>query len=218
MAADVSARVHLVAEKLQLKAQEAQRKGNEAASRALSASVCDLREALALLSEQRHLLTRRRGEGDNENDEEDADAHVRETATRMLRVEKMLEKKASEMRTKGNENAATALQQSAVAVERGRTLLLEQQQTIFGLLGRWEKLVSIVVSGEREKKRYGAVCDDGESEELEKRKQGHLIARVRELVQLEEGVAILFPDCKKVEDVKMDVEALRMERDVSTLR
>ncbi|POM69082.1 Myosin-like protein [Phytophthora palmivora] len=195
MAADVSARVHLVAEKLQQKAQDAQRKGNDNAARALASSVADLRQAMALISEQKHLLARRRGEGDDEED--DADAHVQELAMRLARVETMLGKKSEDMKAKGNENAATALQQSATTVENGRKLLLEQQQTIFGLLGRWEKLEDVV-----DRKRRSSI-DEEEAE-------SQLIARVRHLVQLEAMIGELFPECKE-EEVKEEVERLRNE-------
>ncbi|EGZ19736.1 hypothetical protein PHYSODRAFT_327928 [Phytophthora sojae] len=58
MASDVSARVHLDAEKLTQKSADAQRKGNENAARALATSVADLREAVALLAEQRYIYWR----------------------------------------------------------------------------------------------------------------------------------------------------------------
>ncbi|CAH0482444.1 unnamed protein product [Peronospora belbahrii] len=211
MAADVSARVHLVAEKLQLRAQEAQRKGNENASRALSSSVFDLREALALISEQRHLLARRRGEGDDEED--DADAHVQAVIARLVQVKKMMEKKADEMKLKGNENAMRSLQQSAIAVENGRILLLEQQQTIFGLVGRWEKLEVIV---HYEKKTWNSVVtsegtDMEEEHGQEETEQRKLLARVRYLAQVENVIANVFPDCDKVEDVQNVVEKLKQE-------
>ncbi|KAG1689232.1 hypothetical protein DVH05_002724 [Phytophthora capsici] len=214
MAADVSARVHLVAEKLQQKAQDAQRKGNENAARALSASVSDLRQAMALISEQRHLLARRRGEGDEEED--DADAQVQELATRLARVEAMLGKKSDDMKSKGNENAAAALQQSAAAVDKGRSLLLEQQQTIFGLLGRWEMLED-VVSGKR--RRSSVATDDGEDEKEMDTSQGRLITQVRHLVQLGAVVKEIFPECEEVEKVKEEMEKLKdNEKEVEELR
>ncbi|GMF17072.1 unnamed protein product [Phytophthora lilii] len=204
MAADVSARVHLVAEKLQQKAQDAQRKGNEGAARALAASVADLRVAMALLAEQRHLLARRRGEGDDEEDE--ADARVRELAARLARVEAMLGKKAEDMRLKGNEGAAAALQQSAAAVDRGRALLEEQQQSIFGLLGRWEKLQDVVEGKSR--RRSSVATSDGEEEQEEDTPHGRIIARVRQLVQLEAAVKEVFPEWK-LEDVREEMEKLK---------
>ncbi|KAK1944160.1 hypothetical protein P3T76_004072 [Phytophthora citrophthora] len=218
MAADVSARVHLVAEKLQQKAQDAQRKGNENAARALSASVSDLRQAMALISEQRHLLTRRRGEGDEEED--DADVHVQELATRLARVEAMLGKKSDDMKSKGNENAAAALQQSATAVDKGRSLLIEQQQTIFGLLGRWEKLED-VVSGKRGRRRSSVATNDGEEEEDQEMDtpHGRLIAQVRHLVQLGTVVKEIFPECQEVEKVKEEMEKLKdEEKEIEELR
>ncbi|KAE9334833.1 hypothetical protein PR003_g13317 [Phytophthora rubi] len=199
MAADVSARVHLVAEKLAQKSADAQRKGNEGAARALSASVVDLRAAMALLAEQRHLLARRRGEGDEQED--DADAHVQELATRLTRVENMLGKKSEDMKLKGNEGAAAALQQSAGAVDKGRALLLEQQQTIFGLRGRWEKLQGVVDRAE-----------EGESkEEEEETPHGRLIARVRHLARLGGVLNEVFPECEEAEEVQQEVERLREE-------
>ncbi|KAL4172720.1 hypothetical protein KRP22_007883 [Phytophthora ramorum] len=207
MAADVSARVHLVAEKLQQKAQDAQRKGNENAARALSASVRDLREAMALISEQRHLLARRRGEGDDEED--DADAHVQELATRLARVDSMLGKKADDMKLKGNENAAAALQQSARAVENGRGLLLEQQQTIYGLLGRWETLED-VISGRKRRRRSSMATSDGEEEDREMdTPHGQLIARVRHFEQLGALIGDLFSGCKEVDEVRDEMEKLK---------
>ncbi|KAG3126871.1 hypothetical protein PI124_g22292 [Phytophthora idaei] len=192
MAADVSARVHLVAEKLQQKAQDAQRKGNESAARALASSVSDLRQAMALIAEQRHLLTRRRGEGDDEED--DADAHVQELAARLARVEAMLGKKSDDMKAKGNENAAAALQQSASTVEQGRRRLMEQQQTIFGLLGRWETLEDVV--------------DSNTNEREEEKQQETLLARIRRLVQLEAVVREIFPEYN-AEEVKTEMERLK---------
>ncbi|KAG6945405.1 hypothetical protein JG688_00016620 [Phytophthora aleatoria] len=192
MAADVSARVHLVAEKLQQKAQDAQRKGNESAARALASSVSDLRQAMALIAEQRHLLTRRRGEGDDEED--DANAHVQELAARLARVEGMLGKKSDDMKAKGNENAAAALQQSASTVEQGRRRLMEQQQTIFGLLGRWETLEDVV--------------DSNTNEREEEKQQETLLARIRRLVQLEAVVREIFPEYN-AEEVKTEMERLK---------
>jgi chromosome segregation ATPase len=209
MAADVSARVHLVAEKLQQKAQDAQRKGNENAARALSASVSDLRQALALISEQRHLLMRRRGECDDEDDE--AHAPVQELAARLARVEAMLGKKASDMKLKGNENAAAALQQSAGTVEKGRQVLIEQQQSIFGLLGRWEKLGD-VVNGTR--RRSSVATSDGEEDMNEDTPHGRLIARVKDLVQLGAVIRSVFPEVKEAGELREElatVEELRSE-------
>ncbi|KAG7378608.1 hypothetical protein PHYPSEUDO_009891 [Phytophthora pseudosyringae] len=204
MAADVSARVHLVAEKLQQKAQDAQRKGNETAARALAASVSDLRQALALISEQRHLLARRRAEGDEEEDE--AAAHVQGLAERLARVEAMLGKKADDMSAKGNANAAAALQQSAVAVAQGRALLGEQQQTIFGLWGRWEELED-VVDARRGRRRSGS---DGQEEDKEtETPHGRLLAKVRRLVQLRGVVTEVFPECKELADVREQMEKLK---------
>ncbi|CAI5725651.1 unnamed protein product [Peronospora destructor] len=207
MAADVSARVHLVAEKLQQKAQDAQRKGNNEASQALSASVSDLRQALALISEQRHLLTRRQGEGLDEED--DADAAVQTIVAKLLRVKTILGKKAEEMKAKGNETAATALQQSAIAVDKGCLLLKEQQQTIFGLLGRWEKMQSVVNGDKRE--RGSSDGEDKEGQEQEETEPRKVIARVQYLVQLGEVIAEIFPDCNKVEEVQKEVEKLKQE-------
>ncbi|RMX66625.1 hypothetical protein DD238_004003 [Peronospora effusa] len=209
MAADVSARVHLVAEKLQLKAQDAQRKGNNKASEALYASVSDLRQALALISEQRHLLTRRKGEGSDE-EEDDADAAVQTIVTRLLRVKTTLGKKAEDMKTKGNEKAATALQQSAIAVDQGCLRLKEQQQTIFGLLGRWEKMQSVVIGEIRERE----VSSDGEEKEVQEKEETEerkVIARVQYLVQLGKVISEVFPDCQKVEDVQKEAERLKQE-------
>ncbi|KAE9002598.1 hypothetical protein PF005_g14587 [Phytophthora fragariae] len=200
MAADVSARVHLVAEKLAQKSADAQRKGNEGAARALSASVVDLRAAMALLAEQRHLLARRRGEGDDE-EHDDADAHVQELATRLARVETMLGKKSEDMKLKGNEGAAAALQQSAGAVDKGRALLLEQQQMIFGLRGRWEKLQGVVDGAE----------EGGSKEEEEETPHGRLIARVRRLARLGGVLNEVFPECEEAEEVQQEVERLRRE-------
>ncbi|CAI5747287.1 unnamed protein product [Peronospora destructor] len=205
MAADVSARVHLVAEKLQQKAQDAQRKGNNEASQALSASVSDLRQALALISEQRHLLTRRQGEGLDEED--DADAAVQTIVAKLLRVKTILGKKAEDMKAKGNENAATALQQSAIAVDKGCLLLKEQQQTIFGLMGRWEKMQSVVNGEKRERESSDGEDKEGQ-EETEPRK---VIARVQYLVQLGEVIAEVFSDCNNVEEVQKEVEKLKQE-------
>ncbi|OWZ08659.1 Myosin, partial [Phytophthora megakarya] len=199
MAADVSARVHLVAEKLQQKAQDAQRKGNDNAARALSSSVSDLRQALALISEQRHLLARRRGEGDDEED--DADAHVQELVARLARVEAMLGKKSDDMKAKGNEGAANALQQSAMTVDKGRALLLEQQQTIFGLLGRWEKLEDVV---------RGKKCNSDD----EMTQHSEVFAKVLHLVQLGEVLGEVFPQCK-AEEVKEEVERLTKELELA---
>ncbi|KAL3665528.1 hypothetical protein V7S43_009563 [Phytophthora oleae] len=216
MAADVSARVYLVAEKLQQKAQDAQRKGNENAARALSASVADLRQAMALISEQRHLLTRRRGEGDEE--ENDADAHVQDLATRLARVEAMLGKKSDDMKSKGNENAAAALQQSATAVDKGRSMLIEQQQTIFGLLGRWEKLED-VVSGKSRRRRSSVATNDVEEDQEVDTPHGRLIAQVRHLVQLEAVVKEFLPECQDVEKVREEMEKLTDgEKGVKKLR
>ncbi|EGZ19738.1 hypothetical protein PHYSODRAFT_383651, partial [Phytophthora sojae] len=206
MAADVSARVHLVAEKLAQKSADAQRKGNENAARALAMSVADLREAMALLAEQRHLLARRRGEGDEEDD--DADAHVQELATRLARVEAMLGKKSEDMKLKGNKGAAASLQQSAGDVDKGRALLLEQQQTIFGLLGRWETLEDVVDGKKRRR------TSDGEEEKKENEKEtphGRLMGQVQRLVELKGVLAEAFPECKDAEEVKDEVERLRRE-------
>ncbi|RLN90272.1 hypothetical protein BBJ28_00009294 [Nothophytophthora sp. Chile5] len=207
MAADVSARVHLVAEKLQQKAQDAQRKGNEGAARALAASVADLRHAVALIAEQRHLLARRRGEGVDADD--DADAPLQELTTRLARVESMLGQKASDMRAKGNEGAANALQQSAVAVERARTVLQEQQQRVFGLLGRWEKLESALNGGEK----VVMTSDDEGDEECDAKEQqtaqGRVIARVRQLSQLNTVFSEAFPGCESPEDVQGALDKLR---------
>ncbi|RLN86213.1 hypothetical protein BBJ28_00010851 [Nothophytophthora sp. Chile5] len=213
MAADVSARVHLVAEKLQQKAQDAQRKGNEGAARALAASVADLRQAVALIAEQRHLLARRRGEGVDADD--DADAPLQELSTRLARVESMLGQKASDMRAKGNEGAANALQQSAVAVERARTVLQEQQQRVFGLLGRWEKLES-ALNGEE--KVVVTSDDEGDEERDEKEQQtaqGRVIARVRQLSQLNTVFSEAFPGCESAEDVQEELNKLRKSAEAS---
>ncbi|KAG6614724.1 Myosin-like protein [Phytophthora cinnamomi] len=204
MAADVSARVHLVAEKLQQKAQDAQRKGNDGAARALAASVSDLRAAMALLAEQRHLLARRRGEGDDAED--DADAHVQELAARLARVEAMLGKKSEDMKAKGNEGAAAALQQSAGAVDKGRALLLEQQQQLFGLRGRWEKLEGVV---EAQQRRRASDAEQQQEEKEADTPHGRLIARVRRLVLLDAVLAEAFPECREAGQVMEEVERLR---------
>ncbi|KAF4033867.1 hypothetical protein GN244_ATG14182 [Phytophthora infestans] len=206
MAADVSARVHLVAEKLQQKAQDAQRKGNEGAARALASSVSDLRQAMALIAEQRHLLARRRGEGDEEDD--DADAHTQELATRLARVETMLGKKSDDMKAKGNENAAAALQQSASTVEQGRKRLMEQQQTIFGLLGRWEAIEDVVDGKKRDK----------ETHKEQETPPERLIARVRRLVQLEAVIMESFHEHNETE-VKIEIERLKQgDRELEAAR
>ncbi|KAG7387769.1 hypothetical protein PHYBOEH_008152 [Phytophthora boehmeriae] len=212
MAADVSARVHLVAEKLQQKAQDAQRKGNDGAARALSSSVADLRQAMALISEQRHLLARRRAEGVDEED--DADAHVQQLAQRLERVEAMLGKKSEDMKAKGNENAAGALQQSAKTVEQGRTLLLEQQQRVFGLLGRWEKLEDVV--GDSERRRGSVTTSDSEADDKEmETPHGQVIARVRQLKQLEVTLKECFPQCQETEDFREELQKVRRESEQS---
>ncbi|ETP26707.1 hypothetical protein F441_00672 [Phytophthora nicotianae CJ01A1] len=206
MAADVSARVHLVAEKLQQKAQDAQRKGNESAARALASSVSDLRQAMALIAEQRHLLARRRGEGDDEED--DADAHVQELVTRLARVEAMLGKKSDDMKAKGNENAAAALQQSASTVEQGRKRLMEQQQTIFGLLGRWERLEGVLDGKKNDRE------DDTELETP----HGRHIARIRRLVQLEAVVMEICPGYTE-DEVRKELERLKQgDKELETAR
>ncbi|RLN45710.1 hypothetical protein BBJ29_008439 [Phytophthora kernoviae] len=210
MAADVSARVHLVAEKLQQKAQDAQRKGNDNIARALSASVSDLRQAMALISEQRHLLARRRAEGVDEED--DADAHVQQLATQLGRVEAMLGKKSEDMKAKGNENAAGALQQSAATVEQGRKLLLEQQQQIFGLLGRWEKIQDVVSDKERRRGSVATSGGEGDEKELET-PHGQVIARARQLKQLEALLKEVFPECNEMEELREELEKVRDQRE-----
>ncbi|KAF4318207.1 hypothetical protein BBO99_00007363 [Phytophthora kernoviae] len=210
MAADVSARVHLVAEKLQQKAQDAQRKGNDNIARALSASVSDLRQAMALISEQRHLLARRRAEGVDEED--DADAHVQQLATQLGRVEAMLGKKSEDMKVKGNENAAGALQQSAATVEQGRKLLLEQQQQIFGLLGRWEKIQDVVSDKERRRGSVATSGGEGGEKELETPHE-QVIARARQLKQLEALLKEVFPECNEMEELREELKKVRDQRE-----
>uniref|UniRef100_A0AAV1TPR1 GOLD domain-containing protein n=1 Tax=Peronospora matthiolae TaxID=2874970 RepID=A0AAV1TPR1_9STRA len=219
-AADVSARVHLVAEKLQQKAQEAQRKGNDTAARALSASVSDLRQALALIAEQRHLLARRRGEGDDEivlNEDDDVASSVHETVARLARVGTMLQKKADDMTRKGNDGAATGLAQSAAAVEKGRLLLMEQQQLWFGLAGRWEKLEDIVV-------RQGQGCSRTVMRDKKDRKDAmkpeQLLRTVQQMVQLQLLVTnSVDSGSGEVEDVRKELEKLHEAADeAETLR
>ncbi|CAI5721739.1 unnamed protein product [Hyaloperonospora brassicae] len=221
-AADVSARVHLVAEKLQQKAQEAQRKGNDNAARALTASVSDLRQALALIAEQRHLLARRRAEGDDEmeglNADDDVASSVDESVARLARVETMLKKKADDMTRKGNDAAATGLVQSAAAVEKGRLVLRELQQLVFGLHGRWEQLDGIVRQVQRCRR-------DGPCNEHDDRQgalaPAHLLQHVQQMVQLQLVVTTsgLIGDSRSVDDLQTAIEALQAAaQEAETLR
>ncbi|KAI9907940.1 hypothetical protein PsorP6_003135 [Peronosclerospora sorghi] len=214
-AADVSARLYVVAEKLQQKAQDAQRKGQDSAARGLLASVSDVRDALALLAEQRHLLARRHGEGE-EPDHEAANAHVHELAGRLARVSVMLGKKAEDMKTKGNEQAAVALQQSAVAVDKGRVELLAQQETIFGLLERWEQVESVVF-GEKGTPRTSR--EDTRGHEQEPSAPNQLVARVQYLVNLHDVVAAVLSGCKDVQEVEEELKKWQqVEKETQELR
>ncbi|TYZ60193.1 hypothetical protein PybrP1_003515 [[Pythium] brassicae (nom. inval.)] len=182
----LGARVQQVAEKLQLKAQEAREKGNGGAAQALADSASDLRQAAAVLVEQKRLLTVRQSPASAASDAPPgsssggaaqrlrlrrnssasslvsmqsafdaasvagsvhAHAHAQqpphaELLSRLTRVEKMLAKKSDEMRSKGNENAGGALQQSAAFVRAGSALISEQQQHLQALASSFERLQS----------------------------------------------------------------------------
>ncbi|GMF29809.1 unnamed protein product [Phytophthora fragariaefolia] len=118
------------------------------------------------------------------------------------------------MKLKGNEGAAAALLQSAGAVAKGRGLLLEQQQTIFGLLGRWEQLED-ALEGQRRRPSDA----EGRDEEQLDTPHARVIARVRGLVQLGDVLAELFPECKEAAEVREELEKLReVETEAARLR
>ncbi|CEG49690.1 Six-bladed beta-propeller, TolB-like [Plasmopara halstedii] len=179
MAQDVIARVHLVAEKLQQKAQDAQKKGNEAAARSLTSSVSDLRQALALISEQRHLLALRHGESDDAIDD-----NMEELTSRLTKVQTMLIKKSEDMKVKGNVTARTALQQAAETVTQARMRILKQQQTLFGFSERWKMLETA-----------------GNYDTKYKNNEETLVERVQRLVELEHVVLEVWPEYE-IEELK----------------
>lgn len=207
MAAEVSARVHLVAEKLQLKAQEAQRKGSAGAAAALGASVRDLRQAVALLAEQAHLLACRRGESADADDEEAA----RELQSGLGSVERLLAKKAAEMRAKGNEGAAASLLQASAAAGAGRARLAELQQRVAGLQERWDAVAAAVGSASRARsssvKSAASATDEEPDEEHPFVRQDAVVAATRRLAALAMLLEACFPDCRTLGDFAAALDA-----------
>ncbi|KAI9920493.1 hypothetical protein PsorP6_015826 [Peronosclerospora sorghi] len=176
------------------------RKGQDSAARGLLASVSDVRDALALLAEQRHLLARHNDEGE-EPDHEAANAHVHKLAGRLARVSVMLGKKAEDMKTKENEHAA---------------VLLAQQQTIFGLLERWEQVESVVF-GEKGTPRTSR--EDTRGHEQEPSAPNQLVARVQYLVNLHDVAAAVLPGCKEVQEVGKELKKWQqVEKETQELR
>lgn len=137
--------------------------------------------------------------------------HQSELLARLLRVEKMLGKKSDEMRAKGNESAAGALQQSAAFVRAGSALIGEQQQSLQALTGslerlqsQWRALGKLVVPSD------GEAESGGDDDVL-----GRVAAQSAELTALRAFVTTALPDCANHRDVAELTIALQRERDAA---
>lgn len=218
MAAEVSARVHLVAEKLQLRAQEAQRKGSAGAAAALADSVRDLRQAIALIAEQAHLLACRRGD-DEGGDAKDQEDDVEELLAALAKVERMLGKKSDEMKAKGNENAAASLLQSSGAVGLGRKRIAELQQRVYGLQERWEAVAAVINGQLTHRRRSSSAKSTGSTstndqsdahemnDEHEYLQQNPVVVAARQLVALKRLLLERFPACRSADDFAAAIDS-----------
>ncbi|GLD92043.1 hypothetical protein PINS_up000576 [Pythium insidiosum] len=205
-AAVVTSRVQLVADKLLQKAQEAQARGNATAAQSLSESVADLRRAASLLEELHRRVARPptpspspppSSNGSSPSSQPPSrSTSVKDLLVKLGRVEVMLGKKSDEMRQKGNEAAAQALQQAAWTVRQGAQHVTEQQQLTRALVG--------TARGLREE--LHAMCElilGGENAgDSDAPRTAVAMERARELVALWETAKSSHPACTTASELQ----------------
>ncbi|KAJ0411429.1 hypothetical protein ATCC90586_007089 [Pythium insidiosum] len=222
-AAAVTSRVQLVADKLLQKAQEAQARGNATAAQSLSESVADLRRAATLLQELHRRVASSApsapptpsssppvSSNGPSSQPPSRSTSVKDLLTKLGRVEVMLGKKSDEMRQKGNEAAAQALQQAAWTVRQGAQHVTEQQQLTRALVG--------TARGLREE--LHALCElllgGDNAGDSDAPKTAMAMERAREMVAVWETVKTSYPTCGTVDELRAAiVEAVASNRDQS---
>ncbi|KAJ0408605.1 hypothetical protein P43SY_008952 [Pythium insidiosum] len=245
-AAVVTSRVQLVADKLLQKAQEAQARGNATAAQSLSESVADLRRAATLLQELHRRVASSApsapptpsssppvSSNGPSSQPPSRSTSVKDLLTKLGRVEVMLGKKSDEMRQKGNEAAAQALQQAAWTksdemrqkgneaaaqalqqaawtVRQGAQHVTEQQQLTRALVG--------TARGLREE--LHALCElllgGDNAGDSDAPKTAMAMERAREMVAVWETVKTSYPTCGTADELRAAiVEAVASNRDQS---